>query len=94
MKYLFQRIPQVLEGELSPLNKSLFQSQESLSPTQPATILILQGVIAYVDVRCGAENRSQAFKEVLKSLGAIVCDKFTAEVTHVIFREGSKLITN
>ncbi|KAK2713491.1 microcephalin-like [Artemia franciscana] len=51
---------------------------------------ILKGVVAYVDVRGGADNRSEAFRILLKDLGARVSLRLTKNVTHVIFKEGLK----
>ncbi|XP_070556283.1 microcephalin-like isoform X2 [Ptychodera flava] len=50
--------------------------------------LILRDVVAYVEVRSKAENRSKAVAKQLELLGAKVVPKFTDEVTHVVWRNG------
>ncbi|XP_047114762.1 uncharacterized protein LOC124795031 isoform X1 [Schistocerca piceifrons] len=61
---------------------------DELDPTQPASMLILQDVIAYVEVRSGGDNRSMGVKDQLQRLGAVVSDTFSDEVTHVVFKDG------
>lgn len=39
------------------------------------------GIIAYVEVRSGGDNRSMGIKAHLSSLGASVRDKFTNDVS-------------
>lgn len=53
--------------------------------------LFPSGVIAYVEVRMGSDNRSQVIKEQLKVLGAEVRDRLSPDTTHVIFKDGSKV---
>lgn len=50
----------------------------------------MSDVIAYVEVRTTNDNRSEAIRKELENLGAMVTKKFTDDVTHVIFKEGSK----
>lgn len=48
---------------------------------------VLIGVVAYVEVRGRFdEDRSAGVKSVLESMGAEVCEKFTRDVTHVVFK--------
>lgn len=47
-------------------------------------------VVAYVEVRTGAENRSKAIISKLKQLGAEVVEKLNDTVTHVIWKDGKK----
>ncbi|KAJ9577746.1 hypothetical protein L9F63_005666 [Diploptera punctata] len=68
----------------SPLKKT----DEDLPPTQPVASLIMKDVIGYVEVRFGGDNRSLGIKAHISSLGATVREKFTNDVTHVIFNEG------
>ncbi|KAK7077429.1 hypothetical protein SK128_024123, partial [Halocaridina rubra] len=58
--------------------------------TQPGMILILQDIVAHVDVRISGDNCSEAVKAQLVALGAQVRDKLTPDVTHVVFREGNR----
>lgn len=53
-------------------------------------LFIYLGVVAYAEVRSTNDNRSKAICDVLLELGATVVKKFTNEVTHVIFKEGTK----
>lgn len=41
-------------------------------------------------MRSTNDNRSDAIRKELEQLGATVTKKFTEDVTHVIFKEGSK----
>ncbi|XP_046353576.2 uncharacterized protein LOC124133267 isoform X1 [Haliotis rufescens] len=59
------------------------------TPSAPATH-VLKGVTAYVEVRTCNDNRSHAISSALRQLGAVVADKFTDDVTHVIYKEGLK----
>lgn len=49
---------------------------------------ILDGVVAYVEVKSGVRDRSEAVKSHLRCMGALVREQFTKDVTHVIFKEG------
>ncbi|XP_068748669.1 microcephalin-like [Montipora capricornis] len=51
---------------------------------------ILQGVVAYIEVRSNTENRFEGISKQVEMLGAMVTKKFTPEVTHVIFKDGKK----
>lgn len=51
---------------------------------------ILQGVVAYVDVRTESDNRSRAVGLELEHLGATVVDRFTDDVTHFVYKDGKK----
>lgn len=48
------------------------------------------GVKAFVDVRSKHANHSLAVSEELRKLGAIIYDKLLPNVTHIIFKDGSK----
>lgn len=64
--------------------------ETTTSPTVWVNLLMLTDVVAYVEVRTGAENRSRAVMKELALLGATLVTKLTNEVTHVIFKEGRK----
>ena len=49
----------------------------------------ISDVIAYVEVRTTNDNRSEAIRRELKQLGATVVKKFSNDVTHVVFKEGT-----
>jgi microcephalin len=51
----------------------------------------LAGVIAYVDVRVGANgslNVGQGLNETLEELGASMATRLTKDVTHIIYKDG------
>ncbi|XP_071496436.1 microcephalin-like [Diadema antillarum] len=58
--------------------------------TQPVDDRVLKDVLAYVEVRTKAENRSKGVSKQLELLGAKVSTKFTNDVTHVIWKDGKK----
>lgn len=56
-------------------------------PTQVAPVL--DGVKIFVDFRTGHENLGKAIETKAFELGATISGKLTADVTHVIFKDGS-----
>ncbi|TGZ64674.1 hypothetical protein CRM22_006252 [Opisthorchis felineus] len=52
---------------------------------------ILNGVVAFVDVKSSLGNQALAISSRLKYLGAEVVHSLTNSITHVIFRNGSEL---
>ena len=62
----------------------------SKAPTPAPKSNILQGVVAYVEVRTTSDNRSRAIERELQSLGATICSNLAPEVTHVVFKDGKK----
>lgn len=59
--------------------------------TQPVTQdKILEGVVAFIEVRSNTENRFEGISKQMEMLGAKVVKKLTPEVTHVIFKDGKK----
>ena len=58
-------------------------------PTQKAPIL--QGIIIFVDFRTESENRGKVIKNAASELGAQVVEKLGPDVTHFIFKDGSRL---
>ncbi|XP_021939001.1 uncharacterized protein LOC110839260 isoform X3 [Zootermopsis nevadensis] len=86
---LIHKIPCRTEAIISPQKSpQCNEDEEELPPTQPIASLLLRGVVAYAEVRSGGDNRSMGIKAHLRSLGANVRDKFTNDVTHVVFNEG------
>ncbi|VDH90459.1 microcephalin [Mytilus galloprovincialis] len=67
-----------------------YDDGDDLPATQMLDNRVLKNVIAYVEVRSTNDNRSDAIRKELEQLGATVTKKFTEDVTHVIFKEGSK----
>lgn len=49
---------------------------------------VLKGVVAYVEVRRGEDDRTGGFRWKLKQLGACVSNNLNKKVTHVVFQEG------
>merc|ERR1719193_480839 len=52
---------------------------------------VLAGTVVFVDFRSDHENRGNVLKKVAKMMGASVVDKLMASVTHVIFKDGSRI---
>ncbi|XP_045462072.1 microcephalin [Harmonia axyridis] len=80
--------PGTPESGLSHISE---QSTKSSTSGRSSTIpfeRILSGVIAYVEINSNGTDRSGGAKALLKSMGAIVSEKFTRDVTHVIFKDG------
>uniref|UniRef100_A0AAR5QKM3 BRCT domain-containing protein n=1 Tax=Dendroctonus ponderosae TaxID=77166 RepID=A0AAR5QKM3_DENPD len=69
-------------------------SEQSASGSNKSSLIpfekVLDGVVAYAEVRGRFdEDRSAGVKSVLKSMGAEVREKFTRDVTHVVFKDAS-----
>ncbi|KAJ8980809.1 hypothetical protein NQ317_016176 [Molorchus minor] len=72
--------------------ESCSSSQQSGDSGSASPLLfnnLLDGVIAYVEVRSKDQDRSNGAKALMRSMGATVRDQFTKDVTHVIFKDGS-----
>ncbi|XP_058464127.1 uncharacterized protein LOC131438265 [Malaya genurostris] len=68
--------------------QDIITADERKSP-KPKTIQeIMSGVCIYVEVRSGADNRSDGIKDHVASLGAKVNDRMYRDTTHVIFKDG------
>ena len=50
---------------------------------------MLEGVVAFVEVRHKHENSTRIWKKALMAIGATVVDKMTADCTHLVFKDGS-----
>lgn len=71
---------------INSTNSLKLDSPSSSTKTVPLN-QVLKGVIAYVEVKNSYdEDHSAGAKIVLKSMGAVVREKFTSDVTHVIFK--------
>lgn len=64
-------------------------ASDSSGPSPLPFDKLLEGVIAYVEVKTKDGDRSEAVKSVVRAMGATVRDLFTKDVTHVIFKDGS-----
>lgn len=47
---------------------------------------LLDGVVAYIEVKSKGQDRSDGVKALMISMGAVVRDNFSKDVTHVIFK--------
>jgi len=52
---------------------------------------ILTGIVIFVDFRSENENRGNVLKKAASDLGATIADKLVSTVTHVIFKDGSRI---
>ncbi|CAG9864508.1 unnamed protein product [Phyllotreta striolata] len=77
------------EGEESDSRNPPSESSVSPVPSPVNFCKILEGVIAFVEVKTGENDRSKGIKFVLESMGATIRDRFLKDVTHVIYKEGS-----
>lgn len=80
-----QNLPENQEKNESNSTSSKQSSVSSYSSPIPFNKL-LDGVIAYVEIKSKDQDRSSAVKALIKSMGATVRDKFTKDVTHVVFK--------
>ncbi|XP_034232087.1 serine-rich adhesin for platelets-like [Thrips palmi] len=62
--------------------------EDDFPATQPVMSVLLSGVVAYVEVRSGHDNRSKGVKAHMRSLGATIEETLNRNVTHVVFNEG------
>lgn len=63
--------------------------ERETAAAKPKTIQeVMKDVVAFVEVRSGHDNRTEGIKNVMKMLGATVCDKIDKKTTHVIFKGG------
>lgn len=62
--------------------------EDDFPATQPVMSVLLKGVVAYVEVRSGHDNRSKGVKAHMRSLGATIEETLNRKVTHVVFNEG------
>ncbi|XP_074640211.1 uncharacterized protein LOC141898272 [Tubulanus polymorphus] len=79
---------QELDNNINTIISSLDSELDLSNPNQDSPIL--NGVVAYVEVRSGNENRGKGVIAVLRKLGAEIRLRFTNDVTHVVFKEGTK----
>ena len=78
----------VLSATSSPsLRVTTAEECESPGPTQRPPVL--EGVKMFVDFRTGHENLGGAIEKKAAEIGATIAKKLTADVTHVIFKDGS-----
>lgn len=73
-------------------NRSNSRVSEASSSRSSSPLLfekVLNGVIAFVEVKSHGQDRSQGVKILMKNLGADVRDTFTKDVTHVVFKVNS-----
>lgn len=69
------------------------EQDNDIPSTQPVSHdQILEGVVAFIEVRSNTENRFDGISKQVEMLGATVVKKLTPEVTHVIFKDGKRTI--
>ncbi|KAF5278269.1 hypothetical protein FQR65_LT15711 [Abscondita terminalis] len=62
----------------------------SCSPSTPVQFdKLLQGVVAYVEIRSKGVDRSAGAKALMQSMGAKVVEKLERGVTHVVFKDST-----
>ncbi|ESO03430.1 hypothetical protein HELRODRAFT_173726 [Helobdella robusta] len=82
------------ESAKTPKTSNLIPDQVVSDESSPASAIptseILKGVTAYVDVHALKHNYSSTFATELIELGANVSKRMTPDVTHVVFKDGSR----
>lgn len=68
--------------------QDIITAEERAASTSKTIQEIMTGVCIYVEVRSGADNRSDGIKDHVASLGAKVNEKLYKDTTHVIFKDG------
>lgn len=68
--------------------QDIITEEERRTPMEKTIQQVMAGVCVYIEVRSGADNRSDGIKDVVASLGAKVNDKLYKDTTHVIFKDG------
>ncbi|XP_055609881.1 mucin-2 isoform X2 [Uranotaenia lowii] len=68
--------------------QDIITEEERQSPQQKTIQDIMANVVVYVEVRSGADNRSDGIKDHVAALGAQVNEKLYKNTTHVIFKDG------
>ncbi|XP_065060268.1 microcephalin-like [Rhopilema esculentum] len=85
-------------GKSYPKNDELLETESGSDcdndQLNEKTQQILEGVIAFVDVRSNHDNRSAGVGKVLERLGATVVKKLIPEITHVVFSNGLQSTLN
>lgn len=67
-------------------DNSSSESEKSVAASPVPFESLLNGVIAYVEVKTRDGDKSSAIKSVIRAMGATVKDQFLKDVTHVIFK--------
>lgn len=68
---------------------STSSDDKSVVPSPVPFEKLLEGVVAFVEVKTKNGDRSSATKAVIGSMGATVREQLTKDVTHVIFKVGN-----
>lgn len=72
-------------------DNSTSSGENSIVPSPVPFEKLLDGVIAFVEVKTKSGDRSSATKAVITSMGATVREKLTKDVTHLIFKVDTKM---
>lgn len=83
-----QNIPENQKENESDCTSRSSSRQSSVSSCASSILFdkLLDGVIAYVEIKSKDQDRSSGAKALMKSMGATIRDKFTNDVTHVVFK--------
>lgn len=82
-KRMLEKKPQDIDtGSTSSSDSDVVSSSCSPVPFE----ILLNGVVAFVEVRSVNGDRSSGFKAIMRTMGAEISDTFTRAVTHVIFK--------
>ncbi|XP_055624583.1 uncharacterized protein LOC129767571 isoform X2 [Toxorhynchites rutilus septentrionalis] len=68
--------------------QDIITEEERKTPQQKTIQDVMVNVCVYVEVRSGADNRSDGIKDHVASLGARVNEKLYKDTTHVVFKDG------
>merc|ERR1712029_705510 len=78
------------EAEIAvPSTSSSAQRHVASPPAADKLGSVLEGVVAFVEVRHEYVNSSRIYKKTLLALGATVVDKMSAACTHLVFKDGT-----
>jgi len=62
---------------------------EKPPPPEPILPSTLAGKVVYVEYYADNENRSKVLKQICRDLGADIVERLSANVTHVVFKDGN-----
>lgn len=87
---------------LAQMHKSRHESDSESSTGSSGSVVaasvpyekLMEGVVAYVEVKTRNGDRSAATKAVMRSMGATIREEFTKDVTHVVFKVREAVFSN
>lgn len=75
----------IIESRSISVNSRTSETSSS-NPSPIQFEKLLDGVVAFVEVKSKGQDRSNGVKALMVSMGAYIKDSFTADVTHVVFK--------